>query len=81
MQEHSHSVSVPRTEKPNGERLTELFDRGVITQNEIRGLIGLPKVEGKHANLFFIRREYAVIDAFQKNQAAPAIEGSGTNNE
>ena len=62
MQKHSHNIN-PVTEKLNGEPLTALFDRGILTQNEIRELIGLPKVNGEHANQFFIRREYTQIEA------------------
>ena len=61
---------------------TTLFDRALLTRNEIRSTIwGLPKVEGDDGDIFFIRSEYTRLeDLGRALQVEAAKEGIDINN-
>jgi len=59
---HTHEINTNATAtEVYMKQLPELFDRGILTPNEMRALIGLPKIRKKHANQLYIRREYTSI--------------------
>ncbi len=61
---------------------TQLFDRGMMTQNAGLDMWGLPHVEG--GDRLFIRREYAAIDELGKENPTdenPSNEGSGISGD
>lgn len=47
---------------------TELFDRGVLSQNEIRDIWQIPPIKGEEANKYMIRLEYTDVENLGKIQ-------------
>jgi hypothetical protein len=62
------------TNKSTVEFITQMFDRGMLTENEGRGLFGLPEID--NGNKFYIRREYAEISKLDEPVEKKPLEGN-----
>lgn len=58
---------------------TQLFDRGILSRNDIMDIWNLPHVAGGDQR--YIRREYAEIEKLENTLAAPAVEVSAIQAE
>ena len=59
--------------------MTQLFDRGMMNQDEGREVFQLPALNTEDSRRYYLRRDYAEVNALNRQNGVEGSEGNAQN--